>query len=311
MTEELPRAACEGLVQPEDRVTEYEARTQTCFDVAVGVARDRGFSVDRTEVLQDSNRVVVLLKPAEVVARVQDTRNGSSMRVELDLVTHLAAAGAPVGLPVGDDVEIRGEHEVTLWRYYPQPGNTTFDPAQYAGALLDLHRALADVPMVGFDTIERRSDDVRWVFDGQAPALPDADRAFLRDANDILSARIAAHPARRQILHTEPSANNMLLGPDGLLFIDFELPCCGPVEFDVGFAPERVADYYPGLDVELLHWCRLLAWTHESTWCFFHWEHSDVMRRRATNALQRVRRGASTVAGLAPIALPVPSAGRP
>jgi hypothetical protein len=270
------------LVQPEARVTEYEQRTQTCIDVAAGVARDRGFLVDWTEVLQDSNRVVVVLQPAGVVARVQDTRNGSSMRVELDLVTHLAAAGAPVGLPVGDDVVIRGNHEVTLWQYYPQPDNTTFDPAQYAGALLELHRALADMPMAGFDPIERRSDDVRWVLDGQAPALPDADRAFLRDANDILSARIAAHPARRQLLHTEPSANNVVRGPDGLLFIDFELPCCGPVEFDVGFAPERVAAFYPGLDVELLHWCR---------------GHSDVMRQRAAHVLQRVRRGASPVAG--------------
>jgi Ser/Thr protein kinase RdoA (MazF antagonist) len=44
------------------------------------------------------------------------------------------------------------------------------------------------------------------------------------------------------ILHGEPHPGNVLTMENGLLFIDLETRCSGPVEFDLAHAPEEAAN---------------------------------------------------------------------
>ena len=68
------------------------------------------------------------------------------------------------------------------------------------------------------------------------------------------------------MLHGEPHPGNLLSTPDGLLFIDFETCCRGPIEFDVAHVPEEVSARYPDVDQVLLAECRRLVLAMVAAW---------------------------------------------
>ena len=83
----------------------------------------------------------------------------------------------------------------------------------------------------------------------------------------------------------------MLTTKDGLLFIDLETCCRGPVEFDLAHAPEAVGEHYPGVDHELLRECRMLALAMVTAW---RWDRGDQLpngRRLGTEWLSQIRAG--------------------
>jgi Predicted choline kinase involved in LPS biosynthesis len=59
-------------------------------------------------------------------------------------------------------------------------------------------------------------------------------------------------------MHGEPHPGNVLSTKTGLLFIDLETCCRGPVEFDLAHVPEDVSERYADADEELLSECRIL-----------------------------------------------------
>ena len=75
-----------------------------------------------------------------------------------------------------------------------------------------------------------------------------------------------------QLLHGEPHPGNVLTTKDGLLFIDLETCCRGPVEFDLAHAPEEVSEHYPGVNRGLLRECRILVLAMVTTW---RWDRGD------------------------------------
>ena len=58
----------------------------------------------------------------------------------------------------------------------------------------------------------------------------------------------------------------MLSTESGLLFVDLETCCRGPVEFDLAHVPEAVSDRYPDADRELLPECRALVLAMVAAW---------------------------------------------
>ena len=64
----------------------------------------------------------------------------------------------------------------------------------------------------------------------------------------------------------------MLTTQYGLVFIDFETCCRGPVEFDVAHAPEAVSEHYLGINQGLLRECRLLVLAMITAW---RWDRDD------------------------------------
>ena len=95
-----------------------------------------------------------------------------------------------------------------------------------------------------------------------APAGKHLLLSTLHSARD----RIHRRGAAEQLLHGEPHPGNLLSTRDGLLFIDFETCCRGPIEFDVAHVPEEVSARYPDVDQVLLAECRRLVLAMVAAW---------------------------------------------
>jgi thiamine kinase-like enzyme len=92
-----------------------------------------------------------------------------------------------------------------------------------------------------------------------------------------------------QLLHGEPHPGNVLITKNGMLFIDLETCCRGPVEFDLAHAPDEVSEHYPGVNHGLLHQCRILVLAMITTW---RWDRGDQLpngRQLGTEWLSQIR----------------------
>jgi len=79
--------------------------------------------------------------------------------------------------------------------------------------------------------------------------------------------------ASEQLLHGEPHSGNVLRTRDGLLFVDLETCCRGPIEFDIAHAtinasgpPIEVSAHYAGADQSLVRECWILMLAMVTTW---------------------------------------------
>src|SRR5215469_180371 len=116
------------------------------------------------------------------------------------------------------------------------------------------------------------------------PDLADSDRELL--INTLRSRRQAVvdRGAAEQLLHGEPHPDNVLRTKFGLLFIDLETCCRGPVEFDLAHVHEDVREHCANADEELLSECRVLVLAMVAAW---RWDPGDQLPNghRAGSAL--------------------------
>jgi hypothetical protein len=95
--------------------------------------------------------------------------------------------------------------------------------------------------------------------------------------------------AAEQLLHGEPHPGNVLATSKGLLFVDLETCCRGPVEFDVAHAPTPVGERVRGADQDLLRQCRILVLAMITAW---RWDRDDQFpngRRLGREWLRQLR----------------------
>ena len=244
---------------------------------AVSVASALGLAADEVVVLHDSNRVTLRLLPCDVVARVSPVAEQVA-QFELDLAQRLREAGCPVAAPdprVEPRVHERDGFVVTLWtRHGPvTPGEVR--PADHARALALLHAGMRtlDVTVPHFtDRVDRAQQLVASRH--LTPALRAADRELLAETLQAMRRSVLRRRAAEQLLHGEPHPGNLVSSGNGLLFVDLETCCRGPVEFDLAHAPEDVGERYPGADGPLLRECRTLVLAMITTW---RWERGDQL----------------------------------
>ncbi|MER5794777.1 aminoglycoside phosphotransferase family protein [Streptomyces sp. NPDC001980] len=245
---------------------------------AVSVVASLDLTVDDALVLHDSNKLTLRLLPCDVLARVAPAAHQVA-QFEIGLAQRLAASGCPVAAlepRVEPRVHERDGFEVTLWTYYePVAPGREVSPADYAHALGRLHAGMRelDVPTPHFtDRVEQAQ---RLVADrDRTPALADADRELLGDTLRSLRRAVGERGAAEQLLHGEPHPGNVLTTKNGLLFIDLETCCRGPVEFDLAHAPEAVGEHCPGVDPDLLRECRILVLAMITAW---RWDADDQL----------------------------------
>jgi hypothetical protein len=239
---------------------------------AISIASSLGLTVDDATVLQDSNKLTLRLLPCDVLARVAHAEHQVA-QFEIELAQRLAGSGSPVAAlepRVEPRVYERDGFAVTLWTYYEPASPQEVSPAGYASALERLHAGMRklDVPAPHFtDRVEQAQQLV--ASRDRTPALADADR--------------------EQLLHGEPHPGNVLATKSGLLFIDLETCCRGPVEFDLAHAPEEVTEHYPGVSQGLLRECRILVLAMITTW---RWDRGDQLpngRQLGTEWLSQIR----------------------
>jgi len=259
---------------------------------AMAIASSLGLPADDAIVLHDSNKLTLRLLPCDVMARVAFAADQVA-RFEVDLAQQLADSGCPVAaLAPGVDPSVheRDGFVVTLWTYYEPVTAREVPAADYARALESLHAGMRkiDVPTPHFT--DRVKQAQRLVADrDRSPALADADRELLGDTLRNLRRAIVERGGAEQLLHGEPHPGNLLTTRNGLLFIDLETCCRGPVEFDLAHAPEEVGEHCPGVDQDLLRECRILVLAMITAW---RWDRDDQLpdgRRLAAEWLGQIR----------------------
>jgi Phosphotransferase enzyme family len=259
---------------------------------AMSTASSLDLAVDDAIVLNDSNKLTLRLLPCDVVARVAPVAHQVA-RFEIDLAQRLTESGSPVaGLEprVEPRVYERDGFVVTLWTCYEPVTPAVVSPADYANALERLHAGMCrlDVPAPHFTDRVQQAEQLVASRD-HTPALADADRELLSNTLRSLRRVVGEHGGAEQLLHGEPHPGNLLTTKYGLLFVDLETCCRGPVEFDLAHAPEAVSEHYPGIDQDLLRECRLLVLAMITTW---RWDRADQLpngRRLGTEWLGQIR----------------------
>ncbi|MDX2683022.1 phosphotransferase enzyme family protein [Streptomyces sp. NY05-11A] len=259
----------------------------------MSIASSLGLTTDDAIVLHDSNKLTLRLLPCDVLARVAPVAHQVA-QFEVELAQQLAASGCPVAAlesRVEPRVHERDGFVVTLWTYYEPVTPREVSPGDYANALERLHTGMRelDVPTPHFtDRVEQAQQLV--ANRDRTPALADADRELLADTLRSLREAIGERGGgAEQLLHGEPHPGNVLTTKNGLLFIDLETCCRGPVEFDLAHAPEEVGEHYPGIDQDLLRECRILVLAMITTW---RWEQGDQLpngRRLGAEWLSQIR----------------------
>jgi Ser/Thr protein kinase RdoA (MazF antagonist) len=234
--------------------------------------------VDDAVVLHDSNRLAVRLLPCDVLARVAHVAHQAGAEFEVAVARQLAENDSPVAElepRVEPRLYVRDGFAVTLWTYYEPVPSRDVLPSEYAQALERLHAGMRQINVTPPHFTDRVAE-AQWLVGNRAhtPELADADRELLSDTLRNLRRAIVDHGADEQLLHGEPHLGNLLRTRRGLLFVDLETCCRGPVEFDIAHAPQGVSEQYPAANQDLLRECRTLVLAMIATW---RWDRDDQL----------------------------------
>ena len=239
-----------------------------------------GLRVDGAVVLNNSNRLAVHLRPCDALARVAPRTRQNPATLEVDVARRLAATGAPLAT-LDPRVEPRVYEQdgfaVTLWTYYEAVPPKDIAPDEYASALERLHAGMRQVDLTGdwLPHVMDRVDEAQRLVDDPTnnPGIAGVDRELLATTLKTMRRAIVDRGAPEQLLHGEPHPGNMLRTKGGLVFVDLETCCRGPVEFDIAHAalpasglPAEVGERYAGADQSLVRECWILMLAMVTAW---------------------------------------------
>jgi aminoglycoside phosphotransferase (APT) family kinase protein len=266
------------------------SEVQFATDAGRSVASELGLRVDDAVVVHNSNRIAVHLTPCDVLARIAPlTYQTADDDLELMVAHGVARTDSPAAEPdprVEPRIYSRDGFAVTLWTYYEPVASSEIEPGEYANTLARLHTGLRQLEMPAPHFTNRIREAQMVVADREwSPELGDADRELVRNSLGHLSTAILEQGAHEQLLHGEPHLGNLLRTSKGLLFIDFETCCFGPVEFDIAhclgpsedghmLAAEAVCENYPGTNPDLIDQCRILILAMITAW---RWRRDDQL----------------------------------
>jgi hypothetical protein len=185
---------------------------------------------------------------------------------------------------------VNGGFVVTFWSCHEPVSGEDIGPVEYTEALQQLHAGLrrVDLPAPHFtDGVAEAQSLLRDP--AFTPELKVADRELLASALRKLNGAIGQRGATEQLLHGEPHPGNLLRTKQGLLFIDLQTCCRGPVEFDIAHAPEQVSEHHADIDRDLVRQCRILVLAMVATW---RWRWDDQLpngRQMGAELLSQLR----------------------
>jgi hypothetical protein len=244
---------------------------------ATSIPEELSLRVENVSVLQNSNKLALRLLPCDVFARVAHVGREVA-RFEVEIAQRLAETGSPVAA-LDPRVEPR-THErdgfvVTLWTYYEPVVDRRVSAVEYAKALARLHAGMRKLDIATPHFTDRVEEAQRLVGSRElTPDLAGDDRDVLVDRLRRLTGVIAAYDAHEQLLHGEPHPGNVVGAESGVVFVDLETCCRGPVEFDLAHVPVEVSKRYPNVDHNLLHDCRGLVLAIVAAW---RWDKGDQL----------------------------------
>lgn len=220
-----------------------EERSRRAVAAAVAVARAHGLGVTEPAVLADLFSVMVHLRPAPVVARVPTwvTRprapGAGWLDRELAVTTFLSGQGLPVVAPSRELPPGPHRHDgftISFWTYLRPDPDRAPTAADCSAMLVDLHATLrsypGELPALGTAVI-----DLRWLerVDLAGDLLGAAGLARLRASAERMAPFLEAPGGEVQPVHGDAHPGNLVATREGLVWIDFEEVCRGPVEWDL------------------------------------------------------------------------------
>jgi hypothetical protein len=242
----------------------------SAIEAAVEVAAAYGLEATDPRVLSESNNTVVHLAPAPLVAKVARRRPERLAR-ELDLAVHGIARGAPLVAPSVDPPA--GPHRLgtcvlTFWEYVRQAPRRV-EAHELAGALRAFHRAIDDYPGE-LPSFEATIDTARVLLadERRLPLLSADDRAVLRRADARLTAELSSLSWPTRPLHGQPHAGNSLASETGVVLLDLEDACRGPLEWDLAYLPDASVAAFDDVRAELLGVLRQTVSLCVAAWCW-------------------------------------------
>ena len=249
---------------------------------ASAVARRSGLRVDDPQVLSDGANVVVHLRPAPVVAKVAAvTHLVREPRAWLERELGIAVPLAGPGVPAAFDGRL-----MTFWTRLPDDGRRDVPPAVLGEMLRELHAAMRSCP-VPLPRLATPLEDIRR-FLTRAQRSGTAGSARMAEAFDRTVRELP--DALDQPLHGDPHPLNLLHGPSGWTWLDFEDACSGPIAWDLACVDgSRQVDGAAALraygDVPDLEPWRRLRRLHATVWLSLYAERQPAHRPRAAELL--------------------------
>jgi Ser/Thr protein kinase RdoA (MazF antagonist) len=269
------------------------SHVRSAVGAATSIASAHGLRVEDAVILQDSNRLVLRLMPCDIVARIAPIAYQASAEFEVAVARRLAKTESSVAAlepRLEPRVDVSDGFVINMWTYYEPLSPQDVAPAEYAQAIERLHAGMREIDLPAPHFTDRVAEAQRLVSDrAHTPELGEADRELLSNALRELRWAIGQRGVAEQLLHGEPHPGNVLRTKHGLLFVDLETCCRGPVEFDLAHAPEAVSEHYPGADQDLLGACRVLMLAMVAA---SRWDRDDQFpngRRMGTELLSQIR----------------------
>lgn len=244
--------------------------TRRAVAAAVAAARTHGLDVQDPVVLNDLFSVTVHLRPAPVVARVPTwitrlrTPTEELLDREISVAAFLSGQGAPVVAPSAElppGPHISQGLAMSFWTYLEPAPDRTPTAADCSAMLGDLHPVLRAYPGDLPPLVPSVVDLPRWLnlLDAGTGPLSPADIDRIHAAADRLTPYLETLDADAQPLHGDAHPGNLIATGDGLMWIDLEEVCRGPVEWDLATIGDRravLAHHRP--DPDRLALCGLL-----------------------------------------------------
>jgi fructosamine-3-kinase len=244
-------------------------------DAAMKTATALGLTAAGATVLHNSNKLALRLLPCDVFVRVAQAGQ-EVFQAEIELARQLAETESPVAAlepRVEQRIYERDGFVVTMWTYYEPVTSSGVSPTEYANALARLHAGMRKIDVTAPHFTVRVAEAQQLVASrARTPALAGEDRELLKNTLLSRTRAIRERAAGEQLLHGEPHPGNVLNTKSGLLFVDLETCCRGPIEFDLAHVPEEVSECYRGTDPRLLSDCRALVLAMVAAW---RWDQSD------------------------------------
>ncbi|MDF2703418.1 MAG: hypothetical protein K0S10_2364 [Rubrobacteraceae bacterium] len=243
-----------------------EGRSRRAVAAAVALAREHGLRVGEPSVLNDLFSLMVHLRPTPVVARVATCMPrlrspiAQWLEREIAVTEFLSEQDAPVAGPSRELPPGPHEHDgfwVSFWTYVEPDQDRILTTSDCSAMLLDLHEVLrsypGELPLLGADDIPRglqllgQTDEV----------LSEEDAELLRASAERLRSLWETLREDAQPLHGDAHLGNLIATRrGGMVWIDFEDVCLGPVEWDLAtMMDERAVAEYHDPDPELLARC--------------------------------------------------------
>jgi len=266
---------------------------------AVKVAASLSVACTRPVVLADGANVIVHLSPAPVVAKVAASTlavrpdAGAWLQRELDVALFLARRAAPVLEPspeVPPTTHHGDGHVMSFWRYLPPSGPGRPDEETIGSMLRDLHADLRHYP--GAVPVLAPLGDIPAFLARPRSRLDAGQQAALAAAYARLTAELD-RGTRQQVLHGDAGAGNLMRGPRGWVWHDFEDTCAGPVAWDLAAttasprldAARILAAYGTAVDAAQLAVCQQLRRLHLTVWYAVYAERLPELRARSAELL--------------------------